>query len=673
MKLRRVYGRLMIGILLFAVAQVCGAEDLVCKSPDGRLEVRFAADAKGLAWMLSKDGKTMVRPSRLGLEFSGLPAFGEFCIVGYDERAADSTWTNRLYRRLEIRDCYNETTVWLEERTAPKPCARPRRLGLCFRAYDEGVAFRYVIPEQPEIPGFQLLRELTEWRFADDPTAWITEYTAHQNSQECPFVHKKLDAVPAESLVGMPLLVGTGGAMLALTEAALSNWAGMFYRVKEGSVCVDLSPLPPSGASTPGVAVIRRTPAESPWRVTMVGADELDLLTKNDIIQNLNPPPEPGLDFSWVKPGASSWDWWVESNNSLSTELTLKLVDFAAEMGWAYHTIDGGWYGFARRPNHGPDVKIECRPHFDLPRIVRHAAEKGVGIFVWLHWEALEDNGIEETFAKFEGWGVKGVKLDFHDRQDQWMVRWFENVCRIAARHRILVNFHGAFKPTGTERTWPNNLTREAVRGNEFNIFDCIVTPDHCATLPFTRFLIGPADFTPGGFGNVFSRDFVSQVDKGHRYGDEADRCPHWAEEQGTRAHAIAQCIQFDSPVMTLCDWPERYRGAAGIEALRGLPSVWKRTIPIGGKCGEWYAVVREAFDGRFYFAVTSLQDRKVVVKLDFLDKRAWRVGTYADDPVRTRADPKILSEEVRIVHSSDVLSFDVIGEGGAVAVFKSM
>ncbi|MBQ5654788.1 MAG: glycoside hydrolase family 97 catalytic domain-containing protein, partial [Bacteroidaceae bacterium] len=179
-----------------------------------------------------------------------------------------------------------------------------------------------------------------------------------------------------------------------------------------------------SPAATADVAVIATAPTASPWRVAIVGDDALDLIRKNDIIVNLNPPPDPSIDFSFVTPGASTWDWWVESNNSLSTELTLKLVDFAAEMGWPYHTIDGGWYGFARRPNHGPNVRLEPRKGFDLERIVSHAKEKGVGIWVWIHWMLIDEVGIEETFSRLEKWGVVGVKTDFLERQDQEIVNW---------------------------------------------------------------------------------------------------------------------------------------------------------------------------------------------------------------------------------------------------------
>ena len=664
---------------------------LTVSSPDGRLQAVFSTDAGGMRWSLLRDGKTLVKPSAMGFRF----AVGNDCdkdaaelsamrVSGVRRSSADTTWETSLYRRGKVRDRYNELVVELEEEEARAARIElggttvekhPRRMDIVFRAYDEGVAFRYSFPRQAAFDGFQIKDELTEWRFDQDVMAWTTTYTDERNSQEEPFVRGPLAAVDMKRYVGMPVIVETRGATIALCEAALSNWAGFFYRAAnrdgDARLVAALSKIPPSPAATADVAVIATAPAASPWRVAIVGDDALDLIRKNDIIVNLNPPPDKSIDFSFVKPGASTWDWWVESNNSLSTELTLKLVDFAAEMGWPYHTIDGGWYGFARRPNHGPNVRLEPRKGFDLERIVSHAKEKGVGIWVWIHWMEIADVGIEETFSRLEKWGVAGVKTDFLERQDQEMVNWCERVCRAAARHRIMVNFHGSFKSTGAERTWPNMITREAVLGNEMSIFRKTVTPAHCATLPFTRFLLGPADFTPGGFGNVYSRDFVPQVAKGHRYGDETDRCPHWAEEMGTRAHSIAQCIQFDSPLMTLCDWPERYRCAAGIEALRGLPAAWKDTRPVAGRCGEFYAVVRESHDGRFYFAATTVSARTIDLDLGFLGDGEWKMTVYADDPARTPSDAKALSVSERSVRKSDRESFALCDEGGAVAVFE--
>ncbi len=661
-------------------------------SPDGRLAVSFENDDAGMRWSLSRDGKPLIAPSPLGLVFSkstsqSVPKLGAHKVLKELRWSEDKTCRPLVYRRNEVRERYNELEVQLEERTAVEPTVgmgrtvidkSPRRLTMVFRAYDEGVAFRYVIPKQKCFDGFEIMRELTEWRFAKEAKAWVTEYPAEFTSQECKFELKSLAEIDPKKFIGSPVVVEQEGVSVALCEAALYNWAGLFFRGKDAKTLkAHLAELPASEASTPHAAVICATPAASPWRVAIVGDNGLDLLRKNDILVGLNPDSDPSIDFSFVKPGATSWDWWAESNNSLSTETTIKLIDFAAEMGWPYHTIDGGWYGFARRPNHGPNVELKPRKDFDLKRVVEHAKAKGVRLWVWIHWMEIEDTGVEETFRRLEEWGIAGVKTDFINRQDQWIVNWYERVLRSAAKHHVMVNFHGAFKPTGTERTWPNNLTREGILGNEMNIFHATITPRHCLTLPFTRFLIGPGDFTPGGFGNVYYKDFVPQCKKGHRYGDETDRCPHWAEQSGTRGFAIAQCVAYDSYLMTICDWPERYHvgGKAtgelvpGAKALKDLPTAWDKTIPLQGRCGEYYAVARLARDGRWYVAAMTVASRKLEVKLDFLGSGSRRATIYVDDPVKTPVDAKALSVNERKVTAADTLTLDLCNEGGAVVI----
>ena len=207
--------------------------------------------------------------------------------------------------------------------------------------------------------------------------------------------------------------------------------------------------------------------------------------------------------------------------------------------------------------------------------------------------------------------------------------------------------------------------------GNEMSKFNSAITPEHCLTLPFTRFLIGPGDFTPGSFANVSGEKFTPQGKRGHRYGDESDRRRIWAEEIGTRAHSIAQCIAFDSYLTTLCDWPERYRGARGVEALRALPTVWKNTTPVEGECGKFYSVVRETHDGRFYFAALTVKRRRAELNLGFLGDGEWKMEVYADDSKLTPADPKAIRLSTAKVSSAGTVMFDLVDEGGAVAVFS--
>lgn len=667
--------RLSLKYLAAAALCVAGlgalyAQKAVLFSPDGQLAVHAETQNGALVWRVMRAGKPFMLPSALGLDFIGPGPRPPFAIRRIERREIDTSWQTRFYVRETVRDRAREMTLVCED-------AQGLRLDVVMRAYDTAVAFRYAIPRQDRLPGFQLKGETGTWRFAGDVKGWFTQYGGFKTAQEGAFSYRSASSLDTGHLVGMPALVETPQGWAALCEADLTDWAGLFYRLPErpsaaGTTFASaLAPLPAVSAASPGVAVIRQTPASSPWRVMAIADTPLALSGVQDVIMNLNPPPESACDFSWVKPGVSSWDWWVDSNNGLSTASTLAYIDFAAEMGWSYHTIDGGWYGWARRPSHGPHVKVAPRPIIDLPRLVAHARAKGVGLVVWLHWKALVENGEAETLAQLARWGIKGVKIDFMERSDQEMVRWCEKVVRLAARERLLVNLHGMYKPTGMNRTWPNQITREGIRGNEMLKFNAQVTPAHTATLPFTRYILGPGDFTPGGFANVFLKDFKPQTARGHRYGDESDLRPIWAEEIGTRAHALALCFAYDSPLMTFCDAPARYRGAAGSAALRNAPTVWKNTWPLAGEVGHSYAVARQSFDNRFYLAALTKESRTLSVPLHFLGPGRHTATLYRDDPARTPQDATALIEETRTVQAGDTLTLPLCDEGGALVVFR--
>lgn len=662
--------RKMVALMAVAAIAPLLAEEAreVC-SPDGKIAMKVSV-GKSLFWAVRRNGEEILAPSPLGLRLIDSAAFDELSVASVARKEIRGVWTNRLYKKEVIVDRANEMLLEMSDR-------RNNRLNLRVRVYNEGVAFRYEIPAQANFDGFQLAKdgEKTAWRFPENAEFVLTRYDRYVTSQECKFNPTKLSDVRRDEYIGMPAIVRVKGQVLALTEADLTNWAGLYFKTASGqqpacALKAFLTPLPSSNACASDLAVIAQTGARSPWRVMICADSELDLLNRNDIILNLNPPPEEGLDFSWVKPGASSWDWWVDSNNSLSTERTLKLVDMAAEMGWQYHTIDGGWYGWARRPNHGPNVPIEVRKHFDLAKIVRHAAAKGIGIFVWLHWEALQDNGVDATFAKLEQWGVKGVKIDFLDRQDQWMVNWYESTVRCAAKHRLLVNYHGAYKPTGMNRTWPNQITREGILGLEYAKWSAETDARHTATLPYTRFLLGPGDFTPCSFGNRHKAQFVPQSARGHRYGDETDLRPIYAEEIGTRAHAIALAVAYDSPLQTMCDSPARYLGAKGSAAIRALPTVWRNTWHLSGRLGESYCVAREAYDGKIYIAAIGVDAMKLKVPLGFLGEGKWRADLYCDGP-NAGVDAGDLATKTCEVDGSSVLELSLANEGGAVAILS--
>ncbi len=645
-------------------------EEVTLLSPNG--QTRVSVDVgRTLSWRVTRKGETIVAPSDLGLEFKDQQPFGEMVLSAKREKVIDNVWTNRLYKKEEIVDHANEVTLELAERAAPG-----RRMNLVFRAYDGAVAFRYVLPAQPGFEKVVLTKEKTTWAFEKDYLGWLTVYNGHGTSQEEAFLHRSIRSVPSTQLIGMPAVIEVGRQWVALCEADLTRWSGMFFQTPHKNevpsnrsvLCAALSPrLDGDGL------VVTSAPCQSPWRVMILGDSELDLMANNDVILNLNPPPEGGDEaFSWVKPGATGWDWWLDSNNTLSKELILEQIDFAAEMGWEYHTIDGGWYGRGKHTMLDTQKFIPL-PELDFPAVFARAKEKNVGLWLWVYWSVLEANDPDKTFEMFAKWGVKGVKIDFMERQDQWMVDWYEKIIRLAAKHKIMINYHGAYKPTGMNRTWPNQITREGILGNEMLKFAPTVTPEHCATLPFTRFLLGPGDYTPCSFSNVHGRDYVSQIKRGHKYGDlspESKASRIYATDIGTRAHAIALAVAYDSPLMTLCDWPRHYRGQPGVEALRRLPTAWKRTLPLDGKIGSFYTVARETYDGRYYLASFCVDRMKAEVPLSFLPEGKWEATLFADGDraEEVATDLKVSTQEVT---RDDKLVLSMASEGGAVVVLK--
>ncbi len=636
-------------------------------SPNGDVSVEICAVGERLTWGVSRKGREIFSDSDLGLVFKGQKPFGAFKISERKESMFDTTWETTLYKKRRVRDFGREVTLELAEEEGLQ-----RRLDVIVRVYDGAVALRYGIPAQKGFDKFVLAGEKTSFRFHGDPMAWITLYSKHRNSQEEAFLHRSLLSIPPkDALIGFPAIVEAGGQYAAIAEAALTDWAGLFLRrcgeredVPAG--CVQLSAEPTPREDGNGL-VVSAAPRLSPWRVVILGDSPAELTDNNDLIMSLNPPPEGGDSaFAWVKPGVSAWDWWTwprQGGRKMTKDAKIAEIDFASEMGWEYYTIDADWTGCLRRHDAKQDL-TKATPELELDAVLAHAKKRNVGVFLWAYWSVLESNGVERVFSDMASRGVKGFKIDFMDRQDQEMVNWYEKVVRIAAKHKLLINFHGAFHPTGMNRTWPNQITREAIAGNECFRFGRRVTPEQMAAFPFTRFLIGPADYTPGSFNNVLPSEHVPvnlMKDPGGLT----------TQEIGTRAHALALCVAYDSPLMTLCDTPGIYRNQPGLEGLRNLPAAWDDTKCLGGEIGSWYAVARKAPDGRRYFAAITADARHIEQPLSFLGGGSWRMELYADDPVKNRADAKAIRIESRTVEASDTLSLDLAYVGGAVAVFK--
>ena len=389
----------------------------------------------------------------------------------------------------------------------------------------------------------------------------------------------------------------------------------------------------------------------------MIGRTAADLVS-SDLIPTLATPNRLG-DVSWVKPGVCAWDpWWTGVNATMpqftgldargDTPSEKEYIGFAAEMGWSYQLMDWNWSG-------GDPTVAE--PHMDVPEVFAYAKQRGVRLFVWMHSNALKSAGFEKVFSTMEKWGAAGVKVDFMNSDSQETVQWYEDCLKAAAKHRLMVDFHGAYKPTGLARTYPNFITQEGVLGNEYNKLggnQC--TLQHTITLPFTRGLLGPMDFTPGGFVNRTPSTF---------------KVTYPAQVMGTRARQLAMTVVYRSPLLVLCDSPANYRGQPGVEFFRGLPTVWDESVVLSAEVGKHIVIAR--LSGQRWFIAAMNGDDALTLDVSLnalgLKGRDWQLREFADgaDP----AAPETVVETTRNLGDTRTLTLRLAPGGGYAATLS--
>jgi alpha-glucosidase len=351
-----------------------------------------------------------------------------------------------------------------------------------------------------------------------------------------------------------------------------------------------------------------------------------------------------------------AWDHWWTGDTIMDTATIKSYIQLAADMGWEYQLIDWQWYG---KPEQKDADITKVIPELDMDEVRAFAAERGVRLWLWLHWTDVDRNdAYKKAFPLYEQWGIAGVKIDFMDRDDQEMVNWYEKITAAAAEHKLMVNFHGAFKPCGFERTYPNQVTREGILGNEYNKWSDRVTPEHKLILPFTRYLEGPADFTPGGFVNRQPDKFQFNVKP--------------TQVQGTRAAELALFVCYDSPVCCVCEHPDRIRGESGEEFLQVVPTVWDDTRVLRGVVGEELVILRRSGDEWYLGAMTNRQPREIELPLDFLDGHAWKMTRWIDGENAAEYGNLVVID-VRVVKPGDTITLKLAPAGGCAARFERL
>lgn len=648
-------------LLLFA----CGGNPEII-SPDGRTRLSFVTGADGcMAYTVERDGRPLILPSALGLVAQERDLAGGFSVREIVKRSVNETWTQPWGENKILRDCHNEMTAVLKNDDGVL-------LTLRFRAFDDGVAFRYEW-EVPDLDSLTVTDELTEFRFAEDGVSW--SIPGNFNTYE--LLYRELPVSAVEN-ANTPFTFRVDGTYGSIHEAALYDFPEMnLYRTDSLAFKAELAPLPDG--------IKARIPSKfmTAWRTIQVGDKAVDLINSS-LILNLNEPSKIA-DTSWIKPQKYIGVWWglhlgthtwtMAPRHGATTENALRHIDFAAAnniQGVLFEGWNEGWENWGKT-QHFDYVKPYA--DFDLDRIAAYAREKNIEL--WMHNETggnipEYEAALETAMQRYAGLGVHAVKTGyaggFRDGQlhhSQYGVRHYQRVVETAARYGIVIDAHEPIKDTGIRRTWPNMMTREGARGMEWNAWSEGNSAEYLCTLPFVRLLSGPMDYTPGVFDLDYSRVRGRETGMQEWNGDNNSCCI-----KTTLARQIANWVIIYSPLQMASDLIENYEGHPAFQFFRDFDADCDWSEALQGEPGEYIVVVRRADDSFFLGAGTNDEPRTLTQKLGFLKSGMTYTATiYADAP-DSAENPENYRIEKRTVTSADMLEIAMTARGGQAVTF---
>ncbi|WP_304064453.1 glycoside hydrolase family 97 protein [Pedobacter glucosidilyticus] len=612
------------------------------QSPDKKVDFLIDISEEGsLSGKILFNREHVLTAQLVNFEFNtSMPELkNKLMVIDTKITTTDETWIPVLKRFDKVRNNYTEILINLQEKVAPK-----RKLQLIARVYNDGVAYRIKFPKSVHGVDYLIKEEHSTFSFGEDRVCWAADHIKPVSPQESFFYKRNISELTQKMLIGLPLTVKISDkCFAAITEADLTDYAGMYLKKEQDKFGLSMM-LSPSIDSSQTTKVTKKEAFNTPWRVVLVG-ETPGRLVESELINNLNPPCAIE-DPSWIKPGISAWDNWYSNDVKMDEPTIKQFIDLASDMTWPYMIVDWQWYGEFNKPQ--ADI-TKSAPNINMPQLIQYAKEKNVKLILWLYWTDVNRSDWDAVCALYEKWGIAGVKIDFMDRDDQEMVNWYERIVKTAAKHKLMVNFHGAYKPTGLGRTYPNQVTREGVLGNEWNKWSLMVTPEHLCTLPFTRMLAGPMDFTPGGFENRKIDDFRIQSP---------------TQSMLTRSNTLAQFVVFDSPLTVACDHPNSYKNQVGSEFLKKVKTVWDDTKVLNGAVGEYITMARRDKKNWFIGTLNNSETRTLTLKLDFLGEGKFKIISYEDDALANKA----LQKEKIVTNKSEIKI--ALSAGGGFAAY---
>lgn len=641
---------LVMSLLFLGVTNTLSAKEIELTSPDKHIRVNVKV-GDNISYDVSYDSDLLMQDCVLALDVNGTVLGKSPKLTGNKRGVINETIDREVpTKNAQIKNHCN--TLLLNFKGG---------YSVEFRAFNDGIAYRFITNRKDisEIKG-----ETVDLNFAGNYLTHISKTPSFKTSYEYPYSHVKLNEWKADDQMSyLPILLQTDkGYSILVSEADLFDYPCLFFKGTGSNGIVSTFPKFPLEFGEDGdrsVSILKEADYVAktsgkrnyPWRMFVIGKNDADIVS-NEMVYKLSRPCTLS-DLSWIKPGQVSWEWWngaspyhVDFKYGCNLETYKYFIDFASEFGIPYIIMDEGWAKSTRDP-------YTPNPNVNLPELIRYGKEKNVGIVLWLTWLTVENNF--DLFKTFSDWGIAGVKIDFMDRSDQWMVNYYERVAKEAAKHKLFVDFHGSFKPAGMERAYPNILSYEGVRGMEQMGG---ATPENNIYLPFMRNAVGAMDYTPGAMISMQPEVYCS-------------RRPNSAAI-GTRAYQMALFVVFESGLQMLADNPTNYyRERECTEYITSVPVTWDETRVLQATIGESLVVAKRKGDKWYIGGITNDKGRDINISLDFLkDGRKYKLTSFEDG---INADRQALDykKKEQPVNKSTTLTLHMVRNGGWAGVIE--
>jgi alpha-glucosidase len=624
------------------------------KSPDGAIGLHLVAGAK-LQWSVRHKGQQIIAPSTISMQLQGDEVLGDNAHIQSSGTEQIKTVINAInYKKAVIQDEYNQLTINCKN-----------GYGVIIRVYNDGVAYRLFTKKKGEII---IKNEETNFNFNDDHKAFIPymwDYRGGKifnSSFEALYRESNISNFSSDSLAFLPLLVDVGdNKKVVILEADLEDYPGMYLKLnqtRKGFMGVHATyPLETQLGGYAGMNIIPTKRADYiahtkgtryfPWRAIVISQNDKELLNA-DMVQKLASPPRI-IELSWIRPGQVAWDWWnnrnishVEFKAGINTPTYKYYIDFAAANKIEYIIVDGGWSDRFDLTKVSPEINVQ--------EIVDYGKQKGVDVILWASWVAVTQQ-MDKVFPLYSKMGVKGFKIDFVDRDDQIAVASTYEIARKAAEHHLLVDYHGVFKPTGLQRTYPNVVGYEGVRGMEYVKWSLDDVLRYDVSIPFIRMMAGPMDYTPGAMRNANKANFRS-----------INSMPM---SQGTRCHQLAMYVVFEAPLQMLSDNPTIYtKEQECTDFITKVPTTFDETVAMDGKVGEYVALARRKGDTWYVGAMSNWDARELALDFSFLGDGVYKAVVFKDG-INADRDATDYKRELMKISSGDKLNIQLSQGGG--------